>query len=515
MSPPPRNFSKTITLPAAPVLLATLLVSCGAPQPRANEVVVALESAPLNLDPRLATDQASARIMEAMLGGLVVPDPEGTFQGDLAESWEVLDDGLRYRFHLRPGVTFHDGRPFGARDVVWTYGSLLDGSVTSAKTGAFPQVKGFVEVGPLTVDCELSEPYGALLVNFTSYVGIVPHGSDPDSFNRKPVGTGPFRLIERSPEKVVLEAFDGFWAGRPALDRVVFKHVPDATIRTLELHKGSTHLVANDLPPDVVAKLRDDPEFQVVESPGSNYAYVGLNLEDPILSDVRVRRALAHAIDRPKLLETIWRGLGTLTETMIRPGHWAHNERVERIPYDPARARELLDEAGYPDPQGPEPRFRLTFKTSTRETFVLQAQGIQSMLAEVGIEVAVRSFEFATFYNDIKQGNFQLFTLIWTGVIDPDIYSYIFRTDRIPPDGANRGRYRNPEIDRLTEEGVRRYELAERRPYYLEAQEILARDLPYISLFIRSNYGVMPTELQGFRNYPSGELYSLREMYWR
>ncbi len=485
--------------------------------PPGNELTVALRSAPIHLDPRIATDQASSAVLQLVVGGLVTKSPNGDYVPDLAESWEILDGNRRYRFHLRPGVTFHDGRPLSARDVVWTFQSIVDERVTTAKRGAFAQLERVEAVDEMTVDFVLNEPFGAMLGNLTPYVGIVPEGAEPDALNRQPIGTGPFRLVERRQDRIVVEAFDRYWNGRPKLDRVIFRDVPDSTVRALELRKGSVQLVVNELQPDVVVDFRTDPRFKVVEDPGSNYAYVGVHLEDPVLAHRGVRRALAHALDRELIVRSIWRGLGLVTETMMRPGHWARNDDLEPIRYDPAAARALLDAAGYPDPDGdgPEHRFRLTLKTSTDETYVLQAQVIQAMLAEVGIALEIQSHEFATFYNDIKQGNFQLFTMVWTGVVDPDIYSLTLHSKNIPPVGANRGRFRNLEFDRLVEQGAARALPAERLPYYLRAQEILAEELPYVGLYIKSNFAIMPATLEGYENYPSGELFSLARVHWR
>lgn len=477
---------------------------------------MALENAPLHLDPRVGTDQASSRVFELALNGLVAKDPHGNLLPGLAESWEILDGGRLYRFHLRDGVTFHDGRPFGAEDVVWTFQSILDGTVVTAKRGAFEQLERVESPAPGVVDFVMNEPFGALLVNLTSYMGIVPRGTLPDEQNARPVGTGPFRVAERRTDLVVLEAYPQAWEGRPPMDRVVLRQVPDPTVRALELRKGSVQLVVNALAPDVVPDFRADPAFRVVEDPGSNYVYLGLNLEDPILARREVRQAMARALDRERLVESLYRGLGIVTETAMPPGHWARHEGLEPIPHDPAAARDLLDAAGFPDPDGagPATRFDLTYKTSTDEVALLQAQVLQAMLAEVGIGVDIRSYEFATFYNDIKQGAFQVFSLTWTGVVDPDFYTLIFHSDRVPPDGANRGRYRNAELDRLLEAGARAVLPEERLPHYLRAQEILAEELPYISLLTKVNVAVMPRRLEGYRNYLSGELYSLKDVRW-
>lgn len=481
-----------------------------------GELVIALESAPIHLDPRLGSDVASGRAYELMLNGLVTKDINGNFIPELAESWEILDQGARYRFHLRSGVRFHDGREFSSRDVAWTFNSMLESIVVSPKRGGFSQLERVEAIDDSTADFILSAPWGALLDNVTCFVGILPEGSLPEEINRNPVGTGPYRLVERRPDRLTFEAFEDYWGSQPKIRRVVLRAVPDATVRALEIKKGSVHLIINGLPQDVVGDFAGNPNYHVQVDPGSSYQYLGLNLEDPVLRNRGVRQALAHAIDRAKILKTLYRGLGVLTETAMRPGHWARNEDLPAIPYDPAKAGRLLDRAGFPDPDGDGPgtRFSLTYKTSTDETAVLQAQIIQSMLAQVGIEIQIRSFEFATFYHDVKQGNFQMFSLAWTGIVDPDIYSLILHSERIPPAGANRGRYRNDEFDRLIDQGASFAEPERRRPYYLKAQEILLEELPYISMLLKANFAIMPCTLEGYRNYPSGELYGVPDVSW-
>jgi peptide/nickel transport system substrate-binding protein len=511
----PRPRLALVSLVALPLVL---LPGCaGDPgAQRANEVVVALENPPIHLDPRLATDQSSARVFELILNGLVEKRPNGDLGPSLAESWEVLDDGLRYRFNLRSGVRFHDGRPFSADDVVWTFQTMLDGRVVTPKTGAFARLAEVVKVEPLVVDFRMRAPYGAMLVNLTTYLGIIPAGSEPETINRHPIGTGPFRFVDQTPDRLVVEAHDDAWQGRPLLDRVVLKQVPDATVRELELRKGSTHLVVNGLAPDVIDALRRDPAFRVVVDPGSNWSYLGLNLRQAPLDDVRVRRALRLAIDRPRIVAALWQGLGVVGDTPMPPGHWAHHRALEPVAYDPEAARRLLAEAGYSDPDGdgPAPRLSLTYKTSTDQTSVLQAQVIQSMLADVGVAVDIRSYEFATFYNDVKQGNFQLFSLTQTGIVDPDIFALMLHSASIPPGGSNRGGFRHPGFDRAIEMGAAAFATEDRLPHYLEAQAIFADQVPFVSLFSKMNVAVMPRALAGYENYLSGELYSLARAHW-
>ncbi len=501
-------------------LVALLWTACAKtpdPQwPEDNLLVIALPNAPVNLDPRLATDASSQRVLELVLHGLMSKDPAGNLIPGLAESWEILEAGRRYRFHLRTGVLFHDGSTLDADDVAWTFRTLIDGTVASPKRAAFDRVERIEVVDPHTIDFHLSEPFGSFLVEFTSSQGIVPEGSTPEEMNRRLIGTGPFRFAGQTPETVTLEAFADCWDGAPRLDRLVLREIPDATVRVLELMKGTVQLVINDLPPDLVPRFREHEAYRVVEAPGAVYAYLGLNLRDPILEDVRVRRALAHAIDRQKLVDSLWRGLGLVTETILPPGLYYRHEELEPYDYDPARARELLDQAGWPDPDGdgPEPRFTLAYKTSTNEAYVLQAQVIQQMMHDVGVELEINSQEFATFYEDVRRGNFQIFSLLRFGATDPNIYDMILHSENVPPAGQNRGFYENEAFDRLVERAARMTEPEERLPLYLRIQEILRDDLPYVSLYTRVNVAVMPSILKGYVNYPNGELYGLKNVYW-
>ncbi len=500
--------------------LTSLALGCGGGRgpewPTDGSLTVGLGAAPLNFDPRIGSDEGSTRLFELMLDGLLVRGADTGLHPALAESWEILDDGYRWRFHLRRGVVFHDGRSFGAEDVVWTLQTILDGTVPTPKLGALPALERVSAVDSHTVDFELREPFGALLAELTSGLSILPRGTTPEEMNQRPIGTGAYRFAGRTADTVTLEPFAGHWRGAPSLTRLILREVPDATVRVLELRRGSVQMVINDLPPDSVPTFRADPSYQVPESPGSSFGYLGFNLEDPILRDRRVRRAIAHGIDRERLVATIWRGLGTVAETIFPKGLWARHDGLAPIRHDPEAARRLLDEAGYPDPDGAGPRARLevTFKTSTQEISVLQATVIQAMLAEIGIDIEVRSYEFATFYEDVRRGNFQMFTLTRTAAVEPNLYRLILHSSSIPPAGQNRGRYRNREFDRLIEEAARLHDPAQRRPLYLRAQEIFAEDLPYVILISRKNVAVMPRHLKGYRHYPSGEFTALREVRW-
>jgi peptide/nickel transport system substrate-binding protein len=240
-------------------------------------------------------------------------------------------------------------------------------------------------------------------------------------------------------------------------------------------------------------------------------------MRDPILSKVEVRRAIAHAIDRERIVRDLLRGHGEPADTMFGKGHWARAEGLPTYGHDPARARQLLDQAGYPDPDGdgPRPRFSLSFKTSTDAEANLRAQMIQQMLGEVGIKVDIQSSEFGTFLEDIQKGNFQMFSLSRNGIQDPDFYNVIFHSTSFPPEGQNRGYYRNARIDQLIAEGRSTFDRERRKQLYGEVQRIVQEDLPYVSLYHQVNVAVMDENLAGYTMYPAGFWLSIPQMHWQ
>ncbi|HTH25674.1 MAG TPA: ABC transporter substrate-binding protein, partial [Vicinamibacterales bacterium] len=280
------------------------------------------------------------------------------------------------------------------------------------------------------------------------------------------------------------------------------------------LRKGSVDMVVNDLSPDVIYQLAAEKSVTIAESPGTDYAYVGINMRDPILKDKRVRHALGYAIDRQAIVDHLRRGLARPAIGILPPASWAFDEGVFQFTHDPARARTLLDEAGYRDPDGdgPEPRLRLSLKVSTNEFIRLQAAVIQQDLKQVGIDLDVRSYEFATLYADVLKGNFQLFTLQWVGVSDPDMLRRVFHSKQMPPNGFNRGYYENPEVDRLIDEAMAATSDADRRRLYVDAQRLLAEDAPYISLWYKTNVAVSRTQIEGVKLTPSAEFTFLRDV---
>jgi peptide/nickel transport system substrate-binding protein len=275
-------------------------------------------------------------------------------------------------------------------------------------------------------------------------------------------------------------------------------------------------IVVNDLAPDIVHQLARDPDLQLVESPGTDYQYMGLNLRDPLLQDRRVRQALGYAIDRHAIIEHLRRGLATPAAGLLPPVSWAFEERVFTFTYDPARARALLEEAGYRDPDGdgPEPRLHLSLKMSNNEFNRLQSSVIQQNLRSVGIALDVRTYEFATLYADVLKGNFQLFTLQWVGgaVADPDILRRVFHSSQVPPAGFNRGYFRDARVDRLLDEAAVTTDETGRRALYADVQRIIAEEAPYISLWCKTNAAVARRDLTGIHILPIADFTFLKDV---
>jgi peptide/nickel transport system substrate-binding protein len=471
------------------LLLFCLGLSSCSTSPASNTLVMVIESSPTNLDPRIGTDGQSEFIDELLFDSLVRKDQNFNLAPDVAERWEVPDPRT-YVFHLRRGIHFHDGRSLTSKDVKWTLDTMRDGSLRTIKGATYKLVDRVETPDDFTVVVHLSEPFAPLLWNLSEgALGIVPYGSDKD-FNRNPVGSGPFRFVRFDPDsQVLIERNDQYWGERPRLARIRFAVVPDATTRALELRKGSADIAAaNSLPPDMVRALRREHGVSVQRHPGTSLAYLAFNLRDPILKDVRVRQALAYAIDRQTMLHYLFSNSGRLAASVLPPEHWAYNPDVAHYAYDPAKANAVLDAAGYA--RGKDSvRFHLTMKTSTDETTRLLAAVLQQQLRPAGIALDIRSFEFGTFYSDVTKGSFQLYSLRWLGYSnqDPDIFEDAFHSASFAPKRANRGYYSNPELDRLVEEGRRTLDQQQRKRAYAEVQRILARDLPYIDLWYLDN----------------------------
>lgn len=464
-----------------------------------------IESNPTNLDPRYATDSQSQRIDALLFSSLLERDDQMNIHGDLAESWSTPDP-LTYIFHLRPGVHFHDGRPLTSADVKYTFDSILDPAMHSPKRGAFRMVARIDAPDAGTIIFHLTEPYASFLWNLTRpAVCIFPQGAGPD-FSRHPIGSGPFRFVSQSQdEEVVIERNPDYFRGAPQLVRVRFRVVPDAVVRALELRKGSADIEMSSLSPDMIPVLARQPDLAVTERPGTNFAYLGFNLTDPILASRDVRQALAYATDREALIRYLLHGQARIASGILPPNHWAYEPNVAQYTLDPARAEKLLDAAGFPRKQDGM-RFHLTLKTSTQEEARLIGAVLQEQWRRVGVDLELRPLELGTLLSDAARGNFQITYSRWVGANnDPDVFEFVFSSKRFPPDGANRGHYSNPRVDALVDQIRTEMDREKRKALCSEVQKILAVDLPYLPMWFTDVVSVHRRHLGELQLSPTGD----------
>ena len=484
--------------------MAALLLSSCSRSPDPETLVMIIESSPTNLDPRVGLDAYSEHIDGLLFDNLLSRDEHLSVQPQLAERWEIPDPRT-YIFHLRHGVTFSDGRPLTSRDVKWSFDSVLEGKVRSPKAGTYKWVERIEAPDDHTVVFHLKQPWAALLWNVAGGegMGIVPYGSG-EEISRTPIGSGPFKFVSAEQDRdVVIEANDHYWGQQPKLHRVRFIVVPDTTTRALELRKGSADIEINALTADIERTLRQEPYLATLQGPGTRLAYVAFNLRDPVLKDVRVRRAIAYALDRPALVHYLWRDEARLACSVLPPESWAYDDNVTQYQHDPEKSRRLLDEAGYAAKDGV--RFRIMMKTSTEESSRAMAAVFQQQLREVGIALDIRSFEAATFMADVTRGEFQMYSLRWVGGNeDPDMFNYAFNSANTIPKGANRQFYSNPRVDSLIEKAQTELDQNTRKRDYAEIQKILANELPYVYLWYFDNVMVYSKRVHGLGLNPSG-----------
>ncbi len=483
----------------------SLIAGCSrrAPTDRTT-LVLLIESSPVNLDPRFATDGQSQHLDGLIFSSLVARDEQMNLRGDLAESWDTPDP-LTYIFHLRHDARFHDGSVVTAADVKATFDFVLNGANRSPKRGGFRMIAGVDAPDHNTVIFHLKEPYASFLWSVSRpAIGVVPAHSGAD-FSHQLIGSGPFKFVSQAQDdEVILAANSDYFGGAPNITRLRARIVPDAIVRALELRKGSADLEISSLSPDMVPVLARRPELGVSERPGTNLNYLGFNMEDPVVGRREVRQALAYATDREALIRYLLHGQARIATGILPPNHWAYEPNVTQYSLNVPRAEQLLDSAGFPRGANGV-RLHVVLKTSTEEQARLIGAALQDQWRHAGIELEVRPLEIATLLSDSIKGNFQINLLRWVGANnDPDIFEFVFSSKRFPPDGANRGHYRNPFMDALTDQIRVEMDRAKRKGLCSEAQRILADDLPYLPMWLgdavsvhRKNLGELPLSPSG------------------
>ncbi len=453
-------------------------------------LVVVLPRDAEQIDPRFVSDPYGLKVSRLVFASLFTIDPR-TLEviPDLAESVK-LETRTRYRVRLRKGLRFSDGSPLTSEDVLETYSGIVDPELRSRYAETYRRIKYVKVVDDRTIIFQLREPHATFLTDLEFPILRRQDARRPigQLGAQAPIGAGPYRILERVPGRIELDANPHWHRGTPIHPRVRFVVMRDDNTRALRMLAGAGDIALGAVPPLLLPMFEEDPKFEVRSAPGIGTTYLGFNTRAAALRDLRVRRAIAHAIDRKALLEAKQDGRGKVTKTWIPSGHWAYTNDLAGYRYDPGRAATLLDRAGYDDPDGvgPEPRMRLSLRTTSDRARNSVARAVAGMLRSVGVEVDVRPSEAATLISDLNRGRFELTLLQVPEVIEPHVLSWFFASNRIPKEGqegANRWRYRNRQIDAAFEFGRTHTDRLDRVDAYRHVQRLLARDLPVLPLW--------------------------------
>ena len=511
------NFVKLILLS---FLCALLIVSPGCRR-RSDAFVIALGDNIRTIDPigSPSVDAASERVRTLIFNSLVKKNEKFDYTGELASDIKHSDDGLAYTFTLHDGVKFHDGRALSSADVKYTLDLVF--SSNFAKSASFfdankhSYIKSVEAPDSRTVVVTLTEPWIGLLSNLVP-VAIIPKDSY-DSQKMHPLGSGPFKFINYDNAQQVcdVEAFPDYWEGAPKLQTVRVRVISDMNALQAELQSGRVDIapLPTSLSPDAVKRLEQDPNLQVKTFNGSNVFLLTINTSAPPLDNAKVRQAIAYAIDRETMIKTLLQGLGKAAHSILPEESWAYSTG-QTYSYDPAHAKKLLDEAGFPDPDGDGPRMRfakpVVYKLSGSSIAGRQYAGvIQNYLKEVGIPVEIQTPEQNTFFDELKRGNFQISYSQWVGGNqDPIFYKDLFATSEIPTEtrpSRNRSRYSNKELDELLDEALNTFDRQKGLELYKQIQEIVSRDVPVVPLWYGSNVVIAKKNVQNIQVNASGD----------
>src|SRR5882762_9899641 len=514
------------------LLLIAIILPSACRRTQSNVFVVALSDNIKTIDPigSPSVDAASERVRTLMFNSLVKKDEKFDYVPELAANIQRSDDGLVFTFTLRDGVTFHDGRPFTSADAKYTLDTVL--ASTFAKAASFFEGSGASKSAYIksveapdahTLIIRLNKQWTGLLPNLVP-IAMIPKGTyETDLKNGKlpdqathPLGTGPFKFksYDQVQQVVDLEANQNYWDGPTNIPALRVRVISESNAMQAELQSGRVDIapLATSLSPDAIRALGQNPNLKVQQFEGSNLNLLTFNTTEPPLNSVKVRQAIVYAIDRESIIRDLVLNQGAIAHTILPEASWAY-AKPPTYQFDPNKAKQLLDEAGFRDPDGDGPQMRwanpLLFRISGSSAAARQYSGvIQNYLKNVGIPVSIETSEFNTMRQQVQNGQFQLNYSQWVGGNqDPLFYHDLFATSEIatPTRGLNRSRYSNPELDKILDEAANTYDHAKAAPLYAKAQEIVSRDVPVFPLWYQANMVIAKKSVGNIKINASGD----------
>lgn len=526
-------MKKILMLAMTMMLVFTVFTGCSSSNPSAGNnsgggenqqgntvIVVGLQAEPTSLDAHQISDYNSSRAAMEIYDQLVQFKDESTeLEPDLAEKWDVSDDGLEYTFYLKQGITFHDGTPFNAEAVKFSIDRQIDPEHPYHDTGQFAYADftfgpvDHVEVADeYTVKIYLKEPFAPFLSNMAMHAASIvspaaveKYGKD---FSRNPVGTGPYKLNHWSPGvEVVLDKNKDYFKGAPKIDQIIFKPIVDDQTRLAELEAGNLDLIVNVMPDDL-QRLKDGGAYQIIEQAGMHVWWTALNNQKEPFNNKKVRQAINYAINKEAIVNEILKGTGELANSPLPPTVWGHNPKVKNYEYNPEKAKQLLAEAGYPN--GFEATYWVPESGSGMQQPTIMAAAIQADLAKVGIQLKIQTLEWGSYLDKVfvppAENDMDMHQMSWIGDNgDPDNFLYILLSgEQWPTAGFNDAYYKNDRVDQLLKEARVTSDKARRVQLYEEAQELIMDDAPWIVLDHEKQVVVAQNRVSNFKLHPTG-----------
>lgn len=516
----PSKLAKRYGAVGAIALAASLLVPASslalagahtAATPRTGGVLnTALPVDPGTMDPRLIANTSTQAIDSLVFDGLVHIGNSLVPQPALATNWKQ-ESPTKWLFHLRHGVKFQNGQPFTSADVAYTYNTLLKPSFKAPQISLYEPIKSVVPDGPYAVVFNLKAPYAPLL----SYLnlGIVPHGAaGSSSFGLNPIGTGPYKFVSyQANSQVVLAANPDYWGGKPHIQKIVFKIIPDNTTQVLGLESGSLNFVTSPLPYSYVQQLKSNPRFQVKRVVGLGTLYLNMNLRDATIADLKVREAIQYALNRQAITQHIYDGVHTPASTQLVPNTWWWDPAIKAPAPNLAKARALLKSDGWKKGPGGYlvkngKTLTISLTTYNDPTRVQDLEYLQQNLAQIGIKATVTQYEWPTFIGNVMAGKYQVALIGWLDLVDPD---RAFYSQFVTGQPDNWEHYSNPTVDKLLTKAREVSNRAERKSLYAEAAKIILKQLPYIEIADQGYVVMMAKSVHGFQIDRTGSLRGL------
>jgi peptide/nickel transport system substrate-binding protein len=495
--------AKTGTWLLCSILVLFVAAGCGGTESNRDTLTVAIGTDASTFDPHFTTDSATEVLNKNLYNNLVQFNAKMEIVPDLATKWEVSPDGLTWTFDLREGVMFHDGTAFNAEAVKTSFERVLDEKNGSPRRSVLAMIKSIEVVSPTKVKFTTSYPTGSFLQQLAhpvaaiiSPAAIAKYGKD---LSRNPVGTGPFKLKEWvSGDKIVMERNSSYFDGLPQISQLVWKIVPEDSSRTMLIESGQADVVLR-VPVADLARLRSKSDLTLLEGPTVMTMYVALNNSRGPLKNASVRQAINYAVDKAALAKNIVGGLGIVADAPISQSTWGYS-KIGAYPVDKAKAKDLLKRAGYGK------GFEMELWTPVGRYLMDRqvAENLQAQLADVGITVKIRPWEFQALMSEVKKGQFDSVLLGWspsTGDADQGLYP-VFHSSQFPPN-SNRAFYDNPQVDKLLVDARQTTDPQARLALYRQAEQTIMDDAAWLFLYYPKQVVMTRANIKGVELLPT------------